>query len=427
VPVKPMSIPNEQRARRFVAGERLEYSPLGRTLRVVSVAHSAFQDGSARLRYYPLASDARLSFTLVIPDRWQEDGRTLLKGSVTGPLNVRTERILLPKLPKAKWYGHFYPRLSKLLKALSPDVIHLWEEPWSVVALQACLLRDRVAPQAALILEADQNILRRLPAPFESIRRYTLNRTDMIIARQQEALDVTRQCGFKGPATFVEYVIDERVFKPQDKTLCRAELGFSGFTIGYVGRILREKGLFTVLKALHKCLAPVRFVCIGAGPDREELMTESQKLGLAGRVHILPFQQPEKVARIMGAMDTLVLMSETTPTWKEQFGRVIIEAQACGTPVIGSDSGSIPHVVGEGGWIVRERNADQLAELLDRLATAPREMSRRQEYARANLNRFSSEVVADHLRSAYFGAWMQRHRTAAGGAAYRRGSTGSPC
>jgi glycosyltransferase involved in cell wall biosynthesis len=410
-----MSTLNDQQIRRSTSRERAEYSPAGRPLRVLSVAHSAFQDGSARLRYYPLASDPRLSFTLVIPDRWHEDGRTLRQGSVTGPLSVQTERILLPRLPKAQWYGHFYPRLSRLLKALSPDVIHLWEEPWSVVALQACLLRDRVAPQAALILEADQNILRRLPPPFEAIRRYTLRRTDMMVARQQEALDVTRKCGYTGPATFVEYVIDESVFNLQEKSICRAELGFSGFTIGYVGRVLRQKGLFTVLRALHKCTAPVTFICIGAGPDSEALVAESQRLGLADRVQILPFQPAEKVAHIMGAMDTLVLMSETTPTWKEQFGRVIIEAQACGTPVIGSDSGSIPHVVGKGGWIVEEGNADRLAELLDRLVAKPEEVSRRRGDAIMNLRRFSQEVVADHLQSAYIGAWKQRQRTCTDG------------
>ena len=117
----------------------------------------------------------------------------------------------------------------------------------------------------------------------------------------------------------------------------------------------------------------------------------------------------------MGAMDALVLMSETTPTWKEQFGRVIVEAQACGTPVIGSDSGAIPDVVGKGGWIVEERKAHRLAELLSRLVADPEEVSRRREDCIGNVRRFSAMVVADHLRNAYFGAWSQRHAAADSG------------
>ena len=267
------------------------YSPSDRPLKVLSIAHSAFQDGSARLRYYPLALDPSISLTLVIPDRWQEGGRTLQKGSVTGPLNVQTRRILLPQLPKASWYAHFYTGLTQVIRRLSPDVIHLWEEPWSVVALQLCFLRARLAPNAALILETEQNIFRRLPPPFESIRGYSLRLTDMMIARQKEALDVTRRCGYRGPATLVEYTFDESVFHPQDAGRCRSELGFSGFTIGYVGRIDRSKGLFTVLTALKQCPEPIRFVLIGAGPDEEALKTESQRLGLTDRVKMIPYQK----------------------------------------------------------------------------------------------------------------------------------------
>ncbi len=73
----------------------------------------------------------------------------------------------------------------------------------------------------------------------------------------------------------------------------------------------------------------------------------------------------------MNAFDCLAVPSRTTAQWKEQFGRVIIEAQACGTPVIGSDSGAIPDVIGAGGIIVPERNPTALAEAIMRLAGDP--------------------------------------------------------
>ena len=98
----------------------------------------------------------------------------------------------------AKWYLHHYPKLGEVLSSLRPDVIHLWEEPWSLVGLQAVRLRDRLLPDAAVILETDQNILRRLPPPFQQIRRYNLKRIDLLIGRQPESLEVARALELDG-------------------------------------------------------------------------------------------------------------------------------------------------------------------------------------------------------------------------------------
>ena len=71
------------------------------------------------------------------------------------------------------------------------------------------------------------------------------------------------------------------------------------------------------------------------------------------------------------SIDVLAVPSRTTPTWKEQFGRVLVEAMACQTPVIGSDSGEIPHVIGDAGLIFAEGDAQALASHLLRLASDP--------------------------------------------------------
>jgi glycosyltransferase involved in cell wall biosynthesis len=66
-------------------------------------------------------------------------------------------------------------------------------------------------------------------------------------------------------------------------------------------------------------------------------------------------------------LDTLVVPSRTRPNWKEQFGRVLVEAMASGVPVVGSDSGEIPHVIGDAGLIFPEGQADVLRAHLARL------------------------------------------------------------
>ena len=66
-------------------------------------------------------------------------------------------------------------------------------------------------------------------------------------------------------------------------------------------------------------------------------------------------------------LDVLVVPSRTRSNWKEQFGRVAVEAMACGVPVVGSDSGEIPHVLGDAGLVFVEDDAAALRAHLARL------------------------------------------------------------
>ena len=160
-----------------------------------------------------------------------------------------------------------------------------------------------------------------------------------MIGRGNESLEVARRAGFTGPTATVEYGLDRTFFHPEGNGR-RGSL--SALTLGYVGRIVREKGLHDVLDAMAITRSPAVLRIMGDGPDAPALKEKAGALGLADRLRILPPRPPAEVARFMRSLDILVLMSRTTPTWKEQFGRVIMEAQGCGTPVIGSSSGSIP-------------------------------------------------------------------------------------
>jgi glycosyltransferase involved in cell wall biosynthesis len=386
-------------------------------LKVVSISHSAVNRASGRVRYEKLVEiRPDIDLTLVAPDRWQEYGKPMKLDPHEGPMDFRVERIRLPYVPRAGWYLHHYPGMRRLLKQLRPDVIHLWEEPWSLVGLQAIRLRNRLLPHAAVMLETDQNILRKLPVPFEQIRRYTLAHTDLLIGRQPESLDVARACGFVGPTAIVEYGVAANLFSRQDREDARTALGLDGFTIGYVGRIVREKGLHDVLDAMAACPARITLLVLGSGPDRDALLARAAELGLAERVRVLEPRPPAEVARVMNALDVLVLMSRTARTWKEQFGRVIMEAQACGVPVIGSNSGSIPGVVANGGWIVPEGDVPALTTLLTRLAASPEELARAGEAGHAQAaTRFSVTTVANALADSFVAAAAARANRAGAG------------
>jgi glycosyltransferase involved in cell wall biosynthesis len=101
-------------------------------------------------------------------------------------------------------------------------------------------------------------------------------------------------------------------------------------------------------------------------------------------------------------MDVLALPSLTTPRWKEQFGRVLIEAQACGVPVVGSDSGAIPEVIGKSGLLFPEGDAPKLAGELKRLAGSPGLRKSLGPKGRNQvLSRYTNQKIADQIHRVY--------------------------
>jgi glycosyltransferase involved in cell wall biosynthesis len=376
-----------------------------RPLKILSIAHVAVSRAAGRLRYYPLTARRDLDLHLLVPARWQEFKRATVADPPDDPgLAVEVAPILLPHAGPANWYLHFYPRLKRLLRRLNPDVIHLWEEPWSIVALHAVLLRRR----AAVVLEVDQNILKRLPPPFEAIRRFVLKRTDHILARSLAAAKVVQACGYTGAITPIGYGVDQDVFRPAEPASMRPSGAV--LRIGYVGRVIEEKGLDDALDALAKMKAPATFAIMGTGPHEPALRARIDALGLRDRVTFTPWASPEAVAEFMRGLDVLVLLTRTTAAVREQFGRVILEAQSCGIPVIGSECGAIPQVVGTGGWIVPESDPATLAQRLDAIAVDPAERHRRGLLGQANVaNHFTYEAVAEALADAWKAAAVTRN------------------
>jgi glycosyltransferase involved in cell wall biosynthesis len=100
--------------------------------------------------------------------------------------------------------------------------------------------------------------------------------------------------------------------------------------------------------------------------------------------------QHDQVPAYLNAMDILCAPSQTTPTWKEQFGRMVVEAFACGVPVIGSDSGEIPHVLQDAGLVVAEKDEAGWASAIRGLLT---DAVRRDELAARGLQRAQDEFA----------------------------------
>jgi glycosyltransferase involved in cell wall biosynthesis len=201
-------------------------------------------------------------------------------------------------------------------------------------------------------------------------RSRVLRDAAFVAARSDTAVRLARAWGATGEVELAPHAVPDWESVPSAPA--------HPFTVGYAGRLVESKGLADLLAAVRELEAPVELLLIGTGELRGQL--EGQAIP-GSRTRVLDGLDHDQMAGAYARLDVLVLPSRTTPTWKEQFGRVIVEALWCGVPVLGSDSGEIPWLIGltGGGLVFPEGDRDALAAQLSRLREAPqlrRELAR---------------------------------------------------
>jgi glycosyltransferase involved in cell wall biosynthesis len=302
-------------------------------------------------------ADAGVELLALVPPTWR-DGQTVTRLERAYTRGYRLET--LPIVRNGDYHLHFYPDLGRRMRAFQPDIVHIDEEPYNLAAWQALYHARRMGAKALFF--SWQNIARRYPPPFAWGERCVLDRVDAAIVGTDSAAAVWRAKGFSRPLHIIpQFGTDPDLFQPPPARTVRP------FTIGYVGRLVPEKGIDVLLDAFARLRSDTRLSIIGSGAIRAELAARASTLGIAGRVTWRDAVPSTSMPALYHAIDVLVLPSRTRPNWKEQFGRVLVEAMMSGVPVIGSDSGAIPDVIGDAGMIVPEGDAGALAAALTRL------------------------------------------------------------
>lgn len=386
-----------------------------RPLRVVLVGHQFQVPSEGQAKAAALAAAGELELHVLVPDRYREAERRwrmpILPEVPPKGVTYHRTRVRLPWSGPAKWYLQSYAGLGALLRRIQPDILDVWEEPWNLLSAQVCRVRERFLPAAKLISETEQNVSKQLPPPFEQFRSYTLRRADFLIGRNAEAVSLARAKGFMGPARVVGNGFDGQMFSPASRREAREHWGITGFAVGYAGRLVSSKGLHTLRDAVRTLS---RSAPVISGAERPILWLagegplEAEFSQCPDLVRVVGALDRPRLARFFSALDVLVLPSLTTPAWKEQFGRVIIEAQGCGIPVVGSSSGAIPEVLGEPRLIFPEGDAGALAAVLERLrgdtAWGARVACEGRQRA---IQRYSWEAIAGQMLEVYreLGAW----------------------
>jgi glycosyltransferase involved in cell wall biosynthesis len=332
--------------------------------------------------------------TLIVPPYWKEPrvGRTSLEKLYTKGYRLLVEPMAL----NGNFHLHFFPGLAKRLKQLRPDIVHLDEESFNLATTQGVWLAHRYGAKAVFSNWA--NIYRDYPLPFSYFEKYNFKQASGATAGNDEARAILRRRGFGKPIVVCpQFGVDLNV-------TCRTTPppGFARpdlFTIGYAGRLVPEKGLDILLEAAAKLKGDFRVVLIGSGSIKAELEHLANQLGLAAKVEFIPAVSSQQIASYMSGMDAFVLPSLTKPNWKEQFGRVLIEAMACQTPVIGSSSGEIPYVIGNAGLIFPEGDGQSLAAHLQSLLDSPdlRTALAERGLARVKANYTQAQVAQRHF------------------------------
>lgn len=293
-----------------------------------------------------------------------------------------------------------YAHLAAALRAARPQIIHAEEEPDSLAALHLLLLRARYAPRAILILNTWQNILRPRPLAVRLITRLSLLASAAICCASREAVAVLRQLGYQRAAPLLPAIGVDLAHFP----LRPHEPPTPPLVVGYAGRLVPEKGIDTLIDAAAQLVphTPLRLVLAGTGDDalQAALAAQAQQAGVAA--HFAGAIPPDQIGTWLHTLHVLVLPSRTTSVWKEQYGRILSEAMACGVPVIGSDSGAIPDVIGSAGQTFPEGDAHTLAAHLRRLAS---DATLRQQMAQAGYQRvvqhYSQQQIAARTAALY--------------------------
>jgi glycosyltransferase involved in cell wall biosynthesis len=305
-----------------------------------------------------------VELTVLIPPSWDDRrGSQAAERAHTEGYDLR----VVPLRFNGNFHLHYYPTLADELSALRPHVLHMDEEPYNLATWLA--LRAAARQRAHATFFTWQNLYRRYPQPFAAMEWSNYAKVRIAIAGTQDAAGVLRRKGYTGEiAVIPQFGVDPQVFAPGGARQTGTE---GGLSIGYAGGLVYEKGVDLLLRACAGLTQSWHLLLVGEGEEQSALEKLAHDLGIAQQVMFLGRQPSGNMAAVYNSFDVLVLPSRTRPNWKEQFGRVLVEAMACEVPVVGSASGEIPHVIGDGGLTFAEENVEALRDCLQCLADDP--------------------------------------------------------
>jgi glycosyltransferase involved in cell wall biosynthesis len=311
---------------------------------------------------------AGIDITLVTTSQWPEGDPESTASHEDYPI------IELPVRRPGDVNRHAYAEsraLASVVHEVGPDVLDVHEEPFSVAARQWLAAAQ---PDLPVVMYAAQNVDKRLPPPFAQYETAAYGRVAALYPCSRQAAAVARGKGFAGFIEVLPLGYDDAVFRPGDQSLDQDEL-----VVGLFGRLVPEKGVTDAVEILGRVntARPARLIVVGSGPEAAATRGRAAALGLTNRLELLSWRPASELADVYRRTHVVLVPSRPTTTWVEQFGRVIVEAQASGAVVAGYASGAIPEVAGEPAILTEVGAVAELGARVAALVSDPADYARR--------------------------------------------------
>jgi teichuronic acid biosynthesis glycosyltransferase TuaC len=198
--------------------------------------------------------------------------------------------------------------------------------------------------------------------------------------------------------------VDIKLFRPVDRASARAALGLTRPTLLSVGHLIERKGHHRIIEAMTR-LSEFDLLIVGEGPQRGRLAALIERLGLLERVRLLGARPHAELPSLYGAADILVLASS-----REGWANVLLEAMACGTPVVASNIWGNPEVVRDtaAGVVADENTPDGIVAAVRHLFSHLPDRAATRVYA----EQFSWDATTDGQLALFRSLCPQGHRAA---------------
>ncbi len=384
-------------------------------MRILVASHTYIVDLNCEKLRELAQLEPNIEVTVVVPRRWRPGG-VQNKIIETQPRQDGSFRVVPISNFSENNQGllTFGADIIQLLKQFKPQIIQVEQGAKALGYAQLITLNQFLGLKAKNVFFTWWNLPYEVKFPLSLLHNYNLRHTHGLVAGNQDAVDVLRHHNYHGSFIVMPQLgVDEHLFRPQQQPELKNQLGIqpNEFVVGFVGRFVEEKGLLTLAKALAGIKEiPWKWLLLGRGSLQSVLMEKAAEWGIKDRIILVESVPHDEVPHYINVMNTLVLPSETdykfkTLTavgWKEQFGHVLIEAMASKVPVIGSDSGEIPHVIEDAGLVFPEGDVEALRSCLVSLMEQPELTHKLAElgYERA-MKRYTNKALAKELLNFY--------------------------
>jgi glycosyltransferase involved in cell wall biosynthesis len=336
-------------------------------MKLVVISHACVTPQNQAF-FQHISEVAGWNVTIILPKQWKTDFND--RYAIQKLPGFKGEIIPVSVHLKGRIPLHFYHfGLFRAISRERPDIIYVHNESYALSTFQVMLfnflfLRKTVGFYAA------QNIIKKYLLPFRLIEKFNFRQADYCFPVTESAAVALREKGFAGRIAVLPLgVTENHVREPAARGVPKQP-----FVIGYVGRLVPEKGIDVLLRSLA-LLQSAGWECriIGEGRIKDDLLRLGRELCIEDKTCFLGYVGHGEVSSHIAGFSVLILPSRTMPNWTEQFGRVIIEALAAGVPVIGTNSGEIPFLIRklQGGVVIDEGDPQALALAIDRLISDP--------------------------------------------------------